>query len=60
MPMKERKAFEEDKGPLTTAKQKNDALIKLLQGSWNKEDLVLIERIEIAAQGWRITYREVD
>ncbi len=37
---------------------KNSQLADLLEGEWNDLSIVRIERIEIGAKGWKVTYRE--
>lgn len=57
MPLEEKQAFVPDGDGVTTAGDKTDVLIKALNGRFHDRDIVLIERIEIAAKGWRITWR---
>ncbi|HZN58480.1 MAG TPA: hypothetical protein VFD71_10440 [Planctomycetota bacterium] len=42
----------------TTARGKNNRLSELVNGVWNKREIVRIDRIEISERGWRATYRE--
>ena len=57
MPLNDKNVFVPDDAPLNTPGDKNDSLIQALQGAQHDRAIVLIERIEIATQGWRITYR---
>ena len=55
--MTEKKEFVADDQPYTTARQKNQRLLDVLNDGYMGRQIVQIERIEIADQGWRITYR---
>jgi hypothetical protein len=55
--MSEHKEFVADDNAYTTAREKNKRLLQVINDDYLDDDIVLIERIEIAAQGWRITYR---
>ena len=57
MPLEEKDAFVPDGDDVEAAGDKTDVLIKALSGRFHDRDIVLIERIEIAARGWRITWR---
>jgi hypothetical protein len=58
MPLGEQKAFIEDKDPNMTYKQKNTQLAAALSSAPNwARKIVQIDRIEIGASGWWITYR---
>ena len=57
MALNDKNVFIADPGPLSDPGDKNDVLIKALQGRQHDLAIVQIERIEIAVQGWRITYR---
>lgn len=58
MPLEERKSFIEDEKSDMTYEEKNLQLSAVLSIAPNsKRKIVRIERIEIAAAGWWITYR---
>ena len=55
--MQEKQIFIEDDEDDLTTEQKNQRLAEKLAGTHVSKLIVRIERIEIAAKGWRITYR---
>lgn len=58
MPMQEKSVFIQDPRPNMTTEEKNLHLsAKLAAGPHVKRLIVTIERLEIGASGWRITYR---
>lgn len=58
MPLEERRAFIEDERPNMTYEEKNQQLSAELAVAPNaKRKIVCIDRIEIGASGWWITYR---
>ncbi len=58
MPLQEKKTFIKDPKQNMTMEEKNRFLsAKLAVTPHVKRKIVLIERIEIGASGWRITYR---
>ncbi len=58
MPLKDRESFIEDPEQGMTTEAKNAFLsAKLAVAPYKKMQIVRIDRIEIGASGWRITYR---
>ena len=55
--MTEKKEFRADDQAYDNARDKNKRLLEVLNDSYMNKQIVHIERIEIADQGWRITYR---
>lgn len=39
----------------TTSREKNDVLNHLINGSWNRLEIIKIERVD---NGWRVTYKK--
>ena len=58
MPIQDRQGFIKDARPNMTYQQKNGQLGAALQNPpWARRKIIRIDRIEISAQGWRISYR---
>jgi hypothetical protein len=58
MPLQEKESFIPDSEPDMTPEDKNTLLsAKLAMAPYKKMQIVHIDRIEIGASGWRITYR---
>jgi len=58
MPLQEKKSFIQDPEPNMTPEGKNLYLsAKLAIAPYKKMQIVHIDRIEIGASGWQITYR---